>query len=314
MVGAMLGVLVVPLMLSIGKLLLLRYMPARRLWKLFDPATCMIVVSCTPRYMKGRFADAKKTSVDPVCRAETPAAEGEPRCDESSAVNGNAVGSDAMSRKGHSRQDEWYQYRYDTGEGQMKALPYLISSLHDAYGSKMNWSNIRFSEDLLHESIDMKGSRDIILLGGPLTNKYTAAALKQLEPLVVLNPFGDDGGLGVQMPRSGRKTVYAVHHEYEEPGRIPGKACGRAYATKDYAVIIRRTNAEPSHPNKMYIFAGCTTHGTAMAAQFFCTRADKESRILGMGERDYLAIVSMDLMPGGLSWQQMNLEEVFPLE
>lgn len=264
--------------------------PARRLWKLHAPKTCTIIISCTPRPVL-TYRDG--TTVEP---------------ETAKRLFGIPQSSDSEIKE---EKTVYEQCRFDTGEGQVKALTFLIPSLRDAYGDDINWGNLYLSGDATSHAVDVGGARDLILLGGPATNKHTAAVMELIKDRLMIKPFAGKG-LGIQIVKTGLKADYIVDRHYEEPDK--NSKIGKIYIKRDYSVIIRLTNDETNNHTKTYILAGCTTYGTALAAHFFCKHAATHPEIQHMGERDFIAIVGTDLMPGGIPLQSMKLLNVYPLD
>lgn len=264
--------------------------PARRLWNLHDPKTCTIIISCTPRPVL-RYKDGKQVEAETAKRLF-------------------GLMPDADTEK-QAQKTVYEQCRFDTGEGQVKALTFLISSLRDAYGDDIDWGNLFLSGDVTSHAVDVGGARDIILLGGPATNKHTKAVMELIKDRLLISPFAGEG-LGVTIVKKGLKADYTVGREYEEPDK--NSKIGKIYIKREYSVIIRLTNDESNNHTKTYILAGCTTYGTALAAHFFCKLAATHPDIQAMGDRDYLAIIGTDLMPGGIPLQSMKLLNVHPLD
>lgn len=306
--------------------------PARRLWRLHDASSCAIVISCRDRYIR-----AKNDSETPE-RWITWSSHDE------------QADRDAVK----------YQYQNVTGEGQVKALTSLLDSLRQGYGREVGWRNLYFSSSSPLGTIDLNGSRDIILVGGAPTNQYTSMVLQELPCHVDMASYprtirygktgeaarlssaevnaealapdmlqagvrhytGADGnaedvilpGLRIYQPKLKKYSFYEVEYRYDPPsGSTAPGVVGKRYLVRDYAIIVRITNEPVAPQGKIYIFAGCTTHGTAMAAEFFCMRAADTPEIKAMEERDYLAVVTMKMMPDGRSWRGMNVVEVIPL-
>lgn len=264
--------------------------PARRLWKLHNPKTCTVIISCTPRpvlrYDDGKIVEAniakRLFGIEPSTAAEI-----------------------------KDQRPVYEQCRFDTGEGQVKALAFLISSLRDAYGDDIDWGNLYLSGDAVSHAVEVGGARDLILLGGPATNRHTKAVLELIKDKLEINPFNGNG-LGVIIKKNSLTANYGVERVYEKADT--GSKIGKIFIRRDYSVIIRLTNDAAHSQTKTYIFAGCTTYGTALAAHFFCKHAASHPEIQSMGERDFVAIVGTDLMPGGIPLQSMKLLNVYPLD
>lgn len=345
-IGGIISALVIPWVYNASLRCYRECLPAQRLWRLSDASSCAIVISCRDCYIQ-----AKQDYFAPGCWATW------------SEHNRNAPEGSAL-----------YQYQNVTGEGQVKALTSLLDSLWKGYGRKIGWRNLYFSSSSPLGTIDLNGSRDIILVGGSPTNRYTRMVLQELPfrvdmssyPRYIRRRFGkaeksvdmaepekakdnktftpvlgeidacwidnkeqrvgiescaEDAsmevvlpGLRIYQPEIKKTSFYEVEYRYEKSNAAsaPG-GIGKRYLIRDYAIILRITNRGATSQGKIYIFAGCTTHGTAVAAEFFCTRAASEPRITKMGQRDYLAVVTMKMMPDGRSWRGIDVEAVIPL-
>lgn len=81
--------------------------------------------------------------------------------------------------------------RYGVGEGQIYALPYVISSLTEAYGENINWHNFTHANDYKSVSLINRGFGDLILLGGPFTNRFTSLAFNMLSEKIKILTFNN---------------------------------------------------------------------------------------------------------------------------
>jgi len=161
-----------------------------------------------------------------------------------------------------------------TGIGQLKAIAYIVTSLNKAY-KEIDFKNILSSEEELGRDIDS----DIILLGGPKTNKIAG---RFFEIFKGYNIASQD------------KNGNIFWKENSKPEKYEGKITD-GKVTKDYGLIIKMHNIlSTSKKTKLILFAGCHTYGTIAAAQYFCEYLPKEIR----KEENYALLISCDILNG----------------
>lgn len=302
--------------------------PSCRLWKFKKPESCVIIISCTPRSIEKKpnkndiveentqitvpinpLTNTVPTVIIPEEVKPSPDRE-ECRKHEITRImlklkqsldEGFLPDLNAMLQNIPLR-TVYCETRLDTGEGQLRALPFLISSLHDAYAEAINWSNLSLADSPKAELHAVGNDKDVILVGGSRTNQYTANCLRLINKMTKVHVSKlDGGGLDISAPPSkehpnGVQKSYRVRRCFKasKEGKINR---GRAYVIEEYSIIVRwQQAAEIMKNNRYYIFAGCTTHGTAIAAQFFCEQLAADP-LLRKRKGDFLAVLKTEIEP-----------------
>lgn len=300
-----------------------KVVPSRRLWHLKNPENAAVIISCTPRSSKrtpnadSPIITPKETApkIDPTTNIVPAENEQDPR------ILRAARGINNIQQYISKIQGEVYlETRMDTGEGQVRALPYLIASLHDGYGDSINWSYLSMAALQKTGSLSLGDDRDVILIGGSQTNRYTSECFSLLARVtgVEIQRF-NGGGITIKLPKKEDEQEAEV---FDHPvGRVfvkPAKESllpGQAFVTEEYSIIIRWRRAQENlHQNRFYVFAGCTTHGTAIAAQFFCEESARHPEIKALKDQDYLAVVKTILSPHTcVQLKESEVVKVIPL-
>lgn len=293
-IGAILGALAIPFIKDVLWPALKERFLMRSLWCLSDPYSCTMVISCHSRYTWAERL-SNNTENRPTWKQED-----------------TAVPKDAVL----------YHYKNDTGEGQVRALTCLVSSLYAAYGHEIDWGQLCFSNKLSGCKVDFQHTRDLILLGGPSTNEYTKAVLDGLSYLVSLCSHGADIGLTITKRDGFQKHWYGIQYYYDaqDPLLTPKnrkyyqQTLSKRVTLLDHAIIIRKTKNHSSKCGVIYVFAGCTTYGTYKAAEYFCGDFSKHSKMRGMKRKDYIAVVEIRRKVSPLEKDEVRLVDVFNLE
>lgn len=320
--------------------------PSCRLWRLKKPENCVIIISCTPRSAERTPKEVdersdnlpKSAPINPTDNTVPWTSwENEP---PASVVMTRPLCKDELAEKlmkmssslekgflpnlkhlfhGVPLRTLYFETRMDTGEGQLRSLPFLIASLHDAYGTAINWSNLCMAGSPRADLLAVGRDKDVILVGGSQTNKFTACCLASLQKETgVCIKRMNGGGLEIEAPPSeehpkGVNASYTVRRFFKEPEDESSNR-GRAYVIEEYSVIIRwQQTSEQLNHNRYFIFAGCTTHGTAIASQFFCEQVGDDP-MLRKRKGDYLAVLKTSIAPhNGDEHGNPSVELVIPL-
>lgn len=270
--GALLSVIMAPLMSyawNKGTWYFQVKRPARRLWGLNDSSTCRIIISCTSNLVRMYKYGINTTH---------------------QSLNGGLRKSLSRFFARLMPGPKFVQRRYNTGEGQVKALPYLIASLRDAYGDSFDWANLELSMDSVIAPETVGRNCDVILVGGPVTNRHAAGLLKRLVPRLSVKI--DEDGVIIENKEAKLRSHYGVTRETVAPQS--GKREGHVYVKREYALVVRLTNTDGPKKTRMILLAGCTTHGTICAARFFCEQASAHPDVIHAGKRDYIAVIAAE--------------------
>ncbi len=173
--------------------------------------------------------------------------------------------------------------RYAIGEGQVRALPYIISSLTEAYGRSFKWNRLIHANAPEAERIIDEDECDVILVGGPFTNPASREAFLQLSTRLNISRF-DNSGVTFTIESLKNEFSYNVQGDFK---------CSLPDVRADIGIIVSYSVAlaPQERARRIVIFAGCNTYGTAAAAQFFCTRLTNTLEWQENWEQDYVAIV-----------------------
>lgn len=172
--------------------------------------------------------------------------------------------------------------RYGVGEGQIQALPYIMTSLHHAYGDDYSWNNI-YQAHSCHADYAYDNNHNLILIGGPLTNPLTEQIIKDVSTRVQISPFTTEG-VTITIPSRHIISPHTVKRKhYKVNGIYP--------ATTDYALILHVTQGDISTRRKVVLIAGCNTNSTGAAAYHFCNRLQTDEKWQNIDGKDYVAII-----------------------
>ena len=174
--------------------------------------------------------------------------------------------------------------RSSVSEGQIIALPHVLSSLHKAYGDSFPWTKL-YNSHTPQAKAAFDNDEDLILIGGSVTNPQTGAAFDLVRNRVDIQYTHE--WLQVVVPEGPGKGTY--RYDIEKKGTIDD---GIFEVTKDYAIILHVTVRGYVRTRRIVVLAGCTTLGTGAAGQFFCSRMVDTEQWQAMGNRDYVAILS----------------------
>lgn len=196
--------------------------------------------------------------------------------------------------------------RDGVGEGQIRALPYVINSLQAAYKSVFSWDRI-FNARSSQADNALRGDNDLILIGGPATNPLSEKILNQLRERVDIKivPYQQ---VSINFPGNDGPQP--------DPWRIgsPKDLSNTAHLVeKDFAIVLHASMQGETKERKVVLIAGSTTFGTGAAAQFFCTRMYKEKRWLNKESSDYVAIIGCKVDSGETSMENTWLDAIYPI-
>lgn len=198
------------------------------------------------------------------------------------------------------------RYRYGVGEGQIRALPYVINSLQAAYKSVFSWDRI-FNARSSQADNALRGDNDLILIGGPATNPLSENILNQLRERVDIKivPYQQ---VNINFP--GNDGPQPDPWDIKRPDDLSNTA---HLVEKDYAIVLHASMLGATKERKVVLIAGSTTFGTGAAAQFFCTRMYKEKRWLNNESSDYVAIIGCMVDSGETSMENTWLDAIYPI-
>ena len=174
--------------------------------------------------------------------------------------------------------------RSSVSEGQIIALPHVLSSLHKAYGDSFPWTNL-YNSHTPQAAAAFANDNDLILIGGSVTNPQTGAAFDLVRNRVDIQYTHE--WLQVVVNHGQDRGTY--RYDIEKNGTIDD---GIFEVTRDYAVILHVTVRGAVRNRRIVVLAGCTTLGTGGAGQFFCSRMTDDKLWKAMGDKDYVAILS----------------------
>ena len=188
--------------------------------------------------------------------------------------------------------------RYGVGEGQIQALPHIITSLHHAYGDRYAWGNIYQAHNLLASAAYI-GDEDLILIGGPFTNPLTKRIISDVRNRISIQPFtNDELTITISAP-----AVTSRHIVERDTVMING-----IYPIiTDYAIILRVTQQSDTRNRRVILIAGCNTHSTGAAARHFCHRLQSDRRWRTLQDKDYVAIIECHVNAHQQNCAQTNL-------
>jgi hypothetical protein len=174
--------------------------------------------------------------------------------------------------------------RPSTGIGQVRALALAINSLYAAYRKKLDVRHILLSTDHVQDRME----NDLLLLGGPKTNRVAAELFKAIQyeqpALQVKNTI-----YWRTRQRDGQWIDDGVL-EYE------GHAVNRK-VTQDYGLLIRMQSPFTSRSRTVILFSGSHTYGTVAAAKYF-TESKDIRRLLRRKQQNLVALISTQVIDG----------------
>jgi len=174
--------------------------------------------------------------------------------------------------------------RPSTGIGQVRAMALAINSLNAAYHKQLDVMHILLSTDHIQDRME----NDLLILGGPKTNRVAAELFKAIEyeqpALQVKNTI-----YWRVKQRNGQWIDDGVV-EYE------GHAVNRK-VTQDYGLIIRMQSPFTSKARTVILFSGSHTYGTVAAAKYF-TESKDIRRLLKRKQQNLVALVSAQVIDG----------------
>ena len=188
--------------------------------------------------------------------------------------------------------------RYGVGEGQIQALPHIITSLHHAYGDRYAWGNIYQAHNLLASAAYI-GDEDLILIGGPFTNPLTKRIISDVRNRILIHPFTNDE-LTITIPAPAVTSRHIVE-------RDTVMINGIYPIITDYAIILRVTQQSDTKNRRVILIAGCNTHSTGAAARHFCHRLQNDGRWQALQDKDYVAIIECHVNAHQQNCAQTNL-------
>jgi hypothetical protein len=174
--------------------------------------------------------------------------------------------------------------RPSTGIGQVRALAVAINSLHTAYRKQLDIRHILLSTDHIQDRME----NDLLILGGPKTNRVAAELFKAIEheqPVVQVK-----NAIYWRVKQRGGQWVDDGVLEYE------GHAVNRK-VTQDYGLIIRMQSPFTSRSRTVILFSGSHTYGTVAAAKYF-TESKDIRRLLKRKQQNLVALVSAQVIDG----------------
>jgi hypothetical protein len=174
--------------------------------------------------------------------------------------------------------------RPSTGIGQVRALALALSSLYAAYRKKLDVRHILLSTDHIQDRME----DDLLILGGPKTNRVSAEFLNAIQ---------------YEQPVFQVKTViyWRVHQrngQWVDDGMLEydGHAVNRKI-TQDYGLIVRMRSPFTSRARTVILFSGSHTYGTLAAAKYFTESKDLR-RLLKKKQQNLVALVSAQIIDG----------------
>ncbi|MBE6410671.1 MAG: hypothetical protein E7034_08780 [Akkermansiaceae bacterium] len=191
--------------------------------------------------------------------------------------------------------------RSSVSEGQIIALPHVLSSLHKAYGDSFPWTNL-YNSHTPQAAAAFANDNDLILIGGSVTNPQTGAVFHLVRNRVDIRYTHE--WLQVVVHHGQDRGTY--RYDIERKGTIDD---GIFEVTKDYAIILHVTVRGAVRNRKIVVLAGCTTLGTGGAGQFFCSRMIDNKHWQTMGDRDYVAILSCPYVNQRPDMENTRVEE-----
>lgn len=191
--------------------------------------------------------------------------------------------------------------RSSVSEGQIIALPHVLSSLHKAYGDSFPWTNL-YNSHTPQAAAAFANDNDLILIGGSVTNPQTGAVFHLVRNRVDIRYTHE--WLQVEVHRGQDRGTY--RYDIERNGTIDD---GIFEVTKDYAIILHVTVRGAVRKRKIVVLAGCTTLGTGGAGQFFCSRMVDNEKWQKNGDKDYVAILSCPYVNNRCDMENTKVEE-----
>lgn len=174
--------------------------------------------------------------------------------------------------------------RYTVGQGQVMALPHIITSLYDAYGEQMSWNKFMYAHERSAATMMGSGRGDVILLGGTYTNPLTCAAFDLLRDVIDVGKINDR--IQVRIPAVGSTDPFPIEGNFSSTSDAP---------RVDKAIIINcETCSHLNVPRRIIVMAGCSTYGTEIAARYYCHQLQKEPawRNLKGKQRNFALVIS----------------------
>lgn len=173
------------------------------------------------------------------------------------------------------------EVRYAVGVGPLRALPYVVSSLCDAYGAQFNWRNILHAHEAAADRFVMEEARDAILIGSGAANPQTAEVLRLISKRLELVRM-DGRGIVLREPQSRVERTFAA---------AGGDMAGDGAAPRaDVGLVVNCRQGG----RRVVILAGCSAYGTGAVARYFCTELAEERAWKRRRGGDYAAVVQVE--------------------
>jgi len=189
--------------------------------------------------------------------------------------------------------------RNATGIGQVRALAYIVPSLHTAY-AKLDLRNIYLSTDPIQDRCE----DDLIILGGAKNNSIASDlfdALAQVQPVT-----------NQENRLIWRREVNGV---WTDDGAEVFKGDVRNGDVRtDYGLILRVANPFTSRDRTAVLLAGGHTYGTMAAAKFFVENLLREMPDEVDGKNNLSVLIECRIMQGFPTSMKIRHSFVWPRE
>lgn len=172
--------------------------------------------------------------------------------------------------------------RYGVGEGQIKALPHVLTSLHQAYGDNYSWDQIHNSHSI-QANAAYESNENLIIIGGPVTNPIAVKIIEDVKRRVNISAL-HNYQIDIEIPKHHVSISRTVAREEKEVDGVKP-------IITDYALILHITMQGNNRKRKVILLAGCNTYSTGAAAKFFCNQIHEEKRWQELRDSDYVAII-----------------------
>ena len=174
--------------------------------------------------------------------------------------------------------------RPSTGIGQVRAMALAINSLNAAYHKRLDVRHILLSTDHIQDRME----NDLLILGGPKTNRVAAEFFKAIEHE---QPT-------IQVKNTIYWRVKQRNGQWVDDGAIEyeGYAVNRK-VTQDYGLVIRMQSPFTSRERTVILFSGSHTYGTVAAAKYFAESKDIR-HLLKRRHQNFVGLVSAQIIDG----------------
>ncbi|HEU5375316.1 MAG TPA: hypothetical protein VFV38_07755 [Ktedonobacteraceae bacterium] len=174
--------------------------------------------------------------------------------------------------------------RPSTGIGQVRAMALAINSLNVAYHKQLDVKHILLSTDHIQDRME----NDLLILGGPKTNRVAAELFKAIE--------FEQPAIQIKTVIYWRTKLRDGHWIDDGADTYDGHAVNRK-VIQDYGLIVRMQSPFTSRQRTVILFSGSHTYGTVVAAKYF-TESKDIRHLLKRKQQNLVVLVSAQIIDG----------------